>query len=126
MSSEGYKQIIDDAYKNYLIEDYKILPNMSKEKMTGFGYRLSREEFIDKCKTDQEFSENQGLKINDKELIIEEREIYWRNNMGMKEIQFMLYSLYGEEGLHKEYDKQNVPRKLITITYNNEKIEIYE
>ena len=126
MSSEGYKQIIDDAYKNYLIEDYNILPNMSKEKMTGFGYRLSREEFIDKCKTDQEFSENQGLKINDKELIIEEREIYWRNNMGMKEIQFMVYSLYGEEGLHKEYDKQNVPRKLITITYNNEKIEIYE
>ena len=44
----------------------------------------------------------------------------------MKEIQFMVYSLYGEEGLHKEYDKQNVPRKLITITYNNEKIEIYE
>jgi hypothetical protein len=126
MSREGYKQIIDEAYKNYLIEDAKILPNMSKEKMTDFGYGLSIEEFINKCKTDPGFSENQGLKINDKELSIEEREMYWRNNMGMKGIQFMLYSLYGEEGLHKEYDKQNVPRILITITHNNEKIEIYE
>lgn len=44
----------------------------------------------------------------------------------MKDIQFMLYSLNGEEGLHKEYDKQNVPRRTITITYNDTKTEVYE
>jgi hypothetical protein len=52
MNNERYNQIIDDVYKNYLIEDGRILPNMSKEKMTELGYRLTQEEFIDKCKTD--------------------------------------------------------------------------
>ncbi len=49
-----------DAYKNYLIEDSKILPNMSKEKMTELGYRLTKEEFINKIKTDNEFAKVWG------------------------------------------------------------------
>ena len=49
-----------DAYKNYLIEDAKILPNMSKEKMTELGYRLTQEEFINKTKTDDEFAKKWG------------------------------------------------------------------
>jgi thymidylate synthase len=49
-----------DAYKNYLIEDAKILPNMSKEKMTELGYGLSKEEFINKIKTDDEFAKKWG------------------------------------------------------------------
>ncbi len=49
-----------DAYKNYLIEDAKILPNMSNEKMTELGYRLTKEEFINKIKTDDEFAKKWG------------------------------------------------------------------
>ena len=49
-----------DAYKNYLIEDAKILPNMSKEKMTELGYRLTQEEFVNKIKTDDEFAKKWG------------------------------------------------------------------
>ena len=49
-----------DAYKNYLIEDAKILPNMSKEKMTELGYRLTKEEFINKIKTDDTFAKKWG------------------------------------------------------------------
>lgn len=49
-----------DAYKNYLIEDAKILPNYSKEKMTELGYRLTKEEFINKIKTDDEFANKWG------------------------------------------------------------------
>jgi thymidylate synthase len=49
-----------DAYKNYLIEDAKILPNMSKEKMTEFGFGLTKEEFINKIKTDDEFAKKWG------------------------------------------------------------------
>ena len=56
-------ELLDDVYKNYLIEDAKILPNMSKEKMTEMGHMLSKEEFINKCKTDNKFSEKWGLKI---------------------------------------------------------------
>ena len=49
-----------DAYKRYLIEDAKILPNMSKEKMTELGYRLTKEEFTNKIKTDDEFAKTWG------------------------------------------------------------------
>jgi len=49
-----------DAYKRYLIEDAKVLPNMSKEKMTELGHRLSKEEFINKIKTDDEFAKKWG------------------------------------------------------------------
>ncbi len=49
-----------DAYKNYLIEDAKVLPNMSKEKMTELGFRLTQEEFINKIKTDDEFAKKWG------------------------------------------------------------------
>jgi thymidylate synthase len=49
-----------DAYKNYLIEDTKVLPNMSKEKMTEFGFGLTKEEFINKIKTDDEFAKKWG------------------------------------------------------------------
>ena len=49
-----------DAYKNYLIEDAKTLPNMSKEKMTELGYRLTQEEFTNKIKTDDEFAKKWG------------------------------------------------------------------
>ena len=49
-----------DAYKNYLIEDAKVLPNMSKEKMTELGFRLTQEEFINKIKTDDKFAKKWG------------------------------------------------------------------
>ena len=49
-----------DAYKNYLIEDSKVLPNMSKEKMVEMGFRLTQEEFINKIKTDDEFAKKWG------------------------------------------------------------------
>ena len=107
-------QIIDEAYKNYLIEDVKILPNMPKDKMTELGYRLTQEEFINKCKTDSEFSEKWGLKIEERELSWEERETYG-------------YEINIDGILTEEWaDKLRLPTKLITITYNNERIESYE
>jgi thymidylate synthase len=49
-----------DAYKNYLIEDARTLPNMSKDKMMELGYRLTQEDFINKIKTDDEFAQAWG------------------------------------------------------------------
>ena len=72
MNNEKMNQIIDEVYENYLIEDARILPNMSKEKMLELGFRLTKEEFINKCKTDSEFSERWGLKIEERELSLED------------------------------------------------------
>jgi hypothetical protein len=98
------QELVDEVYKNYLIEDAKILPNMSKEKMTEFGYGLSQEEFINKCKTDTEFSEKWGLKIEERTTL----EQVGQTNPVLK----------GSTTLY--------PRKLITITYNDKTIEQYE
>ena len=55
-----YIDMYGELYKKYLIEDAKILPNMSKEKMTEMGFGLSKEEFIDKLRTDDEFNKKWG------------------------------------------------------------------
>jgi thymidylate synthase len=109
-----------DAYKNYLIEDAKILPNMSKEKMTELGYRLTQEEFINKCKTDSEFSQKWGLKIEERKLSLEERYKIMQSNTSTATLG--IPTMYNNE----YYNSKNIPTKLITITYNNEKIESYE
>lgn len=51
---------IDRLYKNYLIDDVKVLPNMSKENMIKFGYGLSKEEFINKLLIDDDFYQKWG------------------------------------------------------------------
>ena len=114
------QELLNGAYENYLIEDAKILPNMSKEKMTELGYRLTQEEFINKCKTDTEFSERWGLKIEELELSVQERNEWFQihrngNNPLMK-----------SDWKDFELDQQNIPTKLIKITYNDKTIESYE
>jgi hypothetical protein len=67
---------IDRLYKNYLIEDAKILPNMSKEEMIKFGYNLSKAEFIDKLLFDDDFYQKWGENCCE-ELTYEERYKLW-------------------------------------------------
>jgi hypothetical protein len=106
------QQIIDKAYENYTNSLFYDFSGDVK------GYRLhehlSQEEFINKCKTDTEFSEKWGLKIEEQELSWEERETYG-------------YEINIDGILTEEWaDKLRLPTKLITITYNNERIESYE
>jgi len=54
--SLGAHGIWDEAYRAYLIEDSKILPNMTPERMSEMGYRLSKQEFINRCERDAEFA----------------------------------------------------------------------
>ena len=74
------------------------------------------QEFIDRCKTNSKFSENWGLKIEERELDMFERWELANLTPNMSEIDYC----------NKLCDEHNVPTKLITITYNNETIESYE
>jgi hypothetical protein len=108
MNKEKYNQIIKEAYEKYHQENKKVM----------YLTFLLEEEFIRKIKTDNEFSENWGLKIEERELSTQERkklcdvdlETECRNNA---EIELYL-------------ELQNIPTKLITLTYQNETIECYE
>jgi hypothetical protein len=102
------QELLDEAYENY---SNKLLFNekdchvdylINQPNKTFIPY--SQERFINKCKTDTEFSEKWGLKIVSIKLTNSERYKLWFSN--------------------NHYEP--TPTKLITITYNNEKIESYE
>ena len=62
-----------------------------------------------------------GFQIYTRELTIQERENIFRKEFNG--LQYMLFSLEGEEGLHKEYDKQNIPRRSISLMWSQRSID---
>lgn len=105
---EKYNQIIDEVYEKYHQENKHVM----------YLTFLLKEEFINKIKTDTEFSEKWGLKIEERELSDEERVKLYEQKTNTDASFFPV--------LRENLDAQNIPTKLITLTYNNEKIEIYE
>jgi hypothetical protein len=79
---------------------------------------LTKEEFINKCKTDTEFSERWGLKIEERELSDKERVILYGQKTNIDTSFFPV--------LRETLNFHNIPTKLITITYNDKTIESYE
>ncbi len=68
MNNEKMNQIIDEAYENYT--QTKIIKTDSGEthiSPIGHYNGMTKEQFINKCKTDSEFSERWGLKIEERE-----------------------------------------------------------
>jgi aspartate/methionine/tyrosine aminotransferase len=106
------QELLDEAFKNYLKDLMR--DNVSKDDPNYI--LLSKEEFINKCKTDTEFSEKWGLKIEERELSLEERATIWNNT----------HNPVGNIYTHNQYDENDIPTKLITITYNDKTIESYE
>jgi hypothetical protein len=124
MTDARYTVYIDKAYSNYVNkcnEDKWMREIILDLPFPNKSYGLySQEEFINKIKTDTEFSEKWGLKIEERELSLEERIIFagydYENRGGI-----------GWNMLKESVDLDNsIPRKLITITYNDKKIESYE
>ena len=117
MNKEKYNQIISDTFKNYI----------SKTNEFKGDWPDTMEEFINKCKTDPEFSEKWGLKIEERELSEKER----MNTLIQNEQRLIYEEVQSFKNVRKKkikdcLDERNVPTKLITLTYNNETIESYE
>lgn len=115
-----YNQIIGEVY-----EKYSIIAGVSTQVEA-----LTKEEFINKVKTDSEFAKKWGLKVEVRELSLGDRGGLFRETYpgksvddfapGGMEVQSLTHQL------DSRYNKANIPTKSITIEYNNEKIEIYE
>jgi hypothetical protein len=116
------KQIIDEVYRKYADSHWTPPSNpkgklLSDQLFSVVPMEHSKESFINEIKTNPEFSEKWGLKIEERELSLEER----------YKLDHHFDCLIGEYPEHQiTLDKRGVPRKLITITYNNETIESYE
>lgn len=100
MNKERYNQIIDEVYKNYLIEDAKVLPDMSKEKMAEMGFRLTKDEFINKIKTDQDFSDKFGLKIKKDYDLVPQTECWGDVTISTPVRRYKTYIVYKTEIFH--------------------------
>ena len=103
------QDIILDVYREHCLEQSKYLTH---------GGTI--QEFINKIKTDSEFSQKWELKIEERELSLEERNEWFQihlngNNPFMK-----------SDWKDFELDQQNIPTKIITVSYKDETIESYE
>jgi hypothetical protein len=115
------QELLDTAYENYCLS-YKDGHEFYEDETVKRSY--TQEEFINKCKTDTEFSEKWGLKIEERELSVIERIVIAENSTEI--IPGFDSHFDTDEDVHKVLDTWNTPTKLITITYNDKTIESYE
>ena len=124
MSKERYNQIVDEVYENFLMMSKK---RVSKEMIEKFVKNTPKVEFINKIKTDERFSKYWGLKIEERELILKERVDIFNLKMIKEGIRTQIATVdVNEEYWRSNLNEIDIPTKLITVTYYNETIEIYE
>lgn len=127
MSSEKYNQIVDEAYENYL-KNWKPQPVVENElywmeQELVSDKPLPKDMFIFCIKKDSDFSEKWGLKIEERELNVDERKDIWnKDNFG----QDMSWHNMIESDVTILLNEDNIPTKLITLTYNEQTIASYE
>jgi hypothetical protein len=132
------QELLNEAYENFIDKTKGLNLNLEINRdiivVEGPVYNatprlLIKEEFINKCKTYPEFSEKWGLKIEERELSRNERSDYYYKNGNSEGIVVgsLDRPIWEEDNVaHKWYDDNNIPTKLITITYNDKTIESYE
>jgi len=108
------QELLDEVYENYC-KEYE---NGTHLIGTGLLWmaKETKETFVYRSKTDTEFSEKWRLKIEERELSMEER---W-------EMADLTPNMTEFDYCNKLCDEHKVPTKLITITYNDKTIESYE
>jgi hypothetical protein len=109
------QELLVEAYKNYV----------NNRPSQFYGPYYTQEEFINKCKTDSEFSEKWGLKIEERELSLEERIRMYALKEGQTYEEFVT-NWNTDEQWSEDLSDATIPTKLITITYNDKTIESYE
>jgi hypothetical protein len=134
------QELLDEAYEKYADSHFKPPSNpkgklLSDQLFSVVPIEHSKESFINTCKTNPKFSKKWGLKIEERELSLEERSFIANSNHyeriviaeNSTEIIPGFDSHFDtDEDVHKVLDTWNTPTKLITITYNDKTITSYE
>ena len=106
--SKEQEELVDEVYNKYT------------NKYVGYDDVPSKELFLFEIKNNPEFSEKWGLTIEERELSTDERNKWFQINLNGNN------PLMKSDWKDYELDQQNIPTKLITITYNDKTIESYE
>jgi hypothetical protein len=116
------QELLDEVYENYRNSYPDAEKTFQYEKSTFETRRMTKDEFIDMVKSDVEYGRRWGLKIEERELSLEERHQLalpiWKEKYGPLADMMVLTNV--------DNTPYKIPRKIITITYNNETIESYE
>jgi hypothetical protein len=136
MNKEKYNQIIDEAYGKFITEATSIKEGYENGDLLGSQPHvddmfsnpdeliiLTKEEFAEKCKTDKEFSKRWELKIEERELYLVER---IRIAKYENEEEIIKTRKENINQISERLLKDNIPTRAISLTYNNETIEVYE
>jgi hypothetical protein len=145
MNNERYNQIIDEVYNKYLqfkkenitntqwdiiLDSYIYDGDVPIKPGTVLGHYTGRmctkEELIEKIRSNKDWSERWGLKIEERELSLEERSLIANSNHYEVSLNIKGIGVDGDVTLHTHLDELNIPTKLITLLYSNETIEVYE
>ena len=127
MNNEQYNQIIDEAYENYITKCRENIKAFRKENpFTFVDYQEdTKEQFIKSIKDDKHhftgdigFSEKWSLKIEERELSLEERKEIYQNKF------FGGFIVEHDAWLESKLKTRNIPTKLTTVIYKDNKIEI--
>jgi hypothetical protein len=118
------QELLDEVYENYLNEW-----TFEKHPNDGSVYNVepikvkehTKPQFEYRCKTDTEFSEKWGLTIEERELSLEERYDWFTKTYNKN-----LTRSTNQYDMEDILNTNNIPTKLITITYNDKTIESYE
>jgi hypothetical protein len=123
------QESLDEAYKNWFkkgrteFEEFADPMFMSEDALGEEKFhKISKECFTEQIKTDTEFSEKWGLKIEERELSHDERFVIYKKVCN-RDLQPHITGINFKQ-FH--FDEYNIPTKLITITYNDKTIESYE
>jgi hypothetical protein len=124
--SKEQQELLNEAYENYVkwVESSENQNNKNEivkipdSKETLIKTIKGDDEIVKKMgkRYCDEFSEKWGLKIEERELSLEER-----NNVYKKQWEPGVSELS-----HDRFNSLNIPTRLITITYNDKTIESYE
>jgi len=119
ITKERSNQIIDEVYNKYT------------NKYVGYDDVPSKELFLFEIKNNPEFSERWGLKIEERELsqgerqsILEQKGPVYQGVLRSKAKEYKISKKIFEV-IDQTCNEFNIPTKLITITYNDTKIESY-
>jgi hypothetical protein len=117
------QELLDEVYRKYADSHWTPPSNpkgklLSDQLFSVVPMEHSKEEFINKCKTNNEFSKKWGLKIEERELSLEER-----NDVYKKQ-----WESGASELSHDRFNSLNIPTKLITVTRElslDERVKIF-
>jgi hypothetical protein len=125
-------ELLDEAYKNWFkkgrteFEEFADPMFMSEDALGEEKFhKISKECFTEQIKTNTEFSEKWGLKIEERELSLEERIRMYALREGQTYEEFVT-NWDTDEQWSEDLSDATIPTKLITITYNDKTIESYE